>query len=302
MNVQSLIGTKIDQTQGFLEDGKRVPLSLISLAGNVVTQIKGDEKEGYNSVQVGFGTKRVVSKAEAGHSKKAGLEKTPRFLKEVRLDGPADVEIASIITPEEVFEAGDIIDVMGISKGKGFAGGVKRHHFKGGPKTHGQSDRHRAPGSIGQGTTPGRVYKGKRMAGKMGNEQVTVKNLLVLNIVDGVLYIKGLVPGVKGGLLTVTKVGKDKKFTPLYKKAEDVVVEEVAVEEVAKELKEAEVAAQVTPDIEEVMEAPVETMTEEVAPEEVKAEAPSEEKKEEVEVQEENSEPVSASEVTEEKQ
>ena len=283
MNVQSLIGTKIDQTQGFLEDGTRVPLSLISLAGNVVTQIKSDEKEGYNSVQVGFGTKRVVSKAEAGHSKKAGLEKTPRFLKEVRLDGPADVEIASVITPEEVFEAGDVIDVMGTSKGKGFAGGVKRYHFKGGPKTHGQSDRHRAPGSIGQGTTPGRVYKGKRMAGKMGNEQVTVKNLLVLNIVDGVLYIKGLVPGVKGGLLAITKVGKNKKFTPLYKKAEDVVVEEVEASEVAKELKEAEVAAQVTPDVEEVMEAPVEV---EAASEEVEAEV--------VEVQaEEKPEPVS---------
>ena len=294
MNVQSLIGTKINQTQGFLEDGTRVPLSLISLAGNVVTQIKGDEKEGYNSVQVGFGTKRVVSKAEAGHSKKAGLEKTPRFLKEVRLDGPADVEIAAIITPEEVFEAGDIIDVMGTSKGKGFAGGVKRYHFKGGPKTHGQSDRHRAPGSIGQGTTPGRVYKGKRMAGKMGNEQVTVKNLLVLNIVDGVLYIKGLVPGVKGGLLTVTKVGKDKKFTPLYKKAEEVVVEEVEAEEVAKELREAEVAAQTPKDAEEVMEAPVEVAAE-VAPEEEKVEV--------VEVQAEaNAEPVSSEEVvTEEK-
>lgn len=278
MNVQSLIGTKIDQTQGFLEDGTRVPLSLISLAGNVVTQIKSDEKEGYNSVQVGFGTKRVVSKAEAGHSKKAGLEKTPRFLKEVRLDGPADVEIASVIAPEEVFEAGDIIDVMGTSKGKGFAGGVKRYHFKGGPKTHGQSDRHRAPGSIGQGTTPGRVYKGKRMAGKMGNEQVTVKNLLVLNIVDGILYIKGLVPGVKGGLLTVTKVGKDKKFTPLYKKAEDIVVEEVEASEVAKELKEAEAAAQVTPDVEEVMEAPVEA---EAASEEV-VEVQTEEKPEPV--------------------
>jgi large subunit ribosomal protein L3 len=267
MNVNGLIGIKINQTQGFLEDGTRVPLSLISLGGNVVTQIKGNEKEGYDSVQVGFGTKRVVSKAEAGHSKKAGLEKAPRFLKEIRLDGPADVEIAAVITPEEVFAPGDIIDVMGTSKGKGFAGGVKRHHFAGGPKTHGQSDRHRAPGSIGAGTTPGRVYKGKRMAGKMGNEQVTIKNLLVLNIIDGVLYIKGLVPGVKGGLLTVTKVGTKKKFTPLYKKAEEVVVEEVGVEEVAKELKEAEVAAQVTSDVEEVMETPVETATEEVTEE-----------------------------------
>lgn len=271
MNVQSLIGTKINQTQGFLEDGTRVPLSLIALGGNVVTQIKGDEKEGYNSVQVGFGTKRVVTKAEAGHSKKAGLEKTPRFLKEVRVDGPADVEVAAIISPEEVFEAGDIIDVMGTSKGKGFAGGVKRHHFKGGPKTHGQSDRHRAPGSIGQGTTPGRVYKGKRMAGKMGNEQVTIKNLQVLSVVDGILCIKGLVPGVKGGLLVVTKVGKNKKFTPLYRKADETIVEEVAEAEVAKELKEAEIASLAPKDVEEVMEVPVEVQTEKTEAAEVKS-------------------------------
>ena len=182
---------------------------------------------------------------------------------------------------------------MGVSKGKGFAGGVKRHHFKGGPKTHGQSDRHRAPGSIGQGTTPGRVYKGKRMAGKMGNEQVTVKNLQVLNVVDGILYIKGLVPGVKGGLLVVTKVGKNKKFTPLYKKAEEVVVEEVAAAEVAQELKAAEVAAQAPKDTEEVMETPVDVVAETLPEEKIEA----------VEVQSneaENAESVSSEETIEE--
>ncbi|OIP57994.1 MAG: 50S ribosomal protein L3 [Candidatus Levybacteria bacterium CG_4_10_14_0_2_um_filter_36_16] len=229
MNISSLIGTKLDQTQGFLEDGTRVPLSLISLAGNNVTQIKNAEKEGYNSVQIGLGIRKKPKKAIAGIAKKAGLDKTPRFFREVRLEDTEGVALGSTLSPAEVFKPGDVVDIVGTSKGKGYAGVVKRYHFKGGPRTHGQSDRERAPGSIGQTTTPGRVYKGKRMAGRMGDERVTIKNLQVLDLEGNTLFVKGLVPGIKGGLVMITRVGKNKKFTPLYKKENVQKVEEVEV-------------------------------------------------------------------------
>lgn len=125
---------------------------------------------------------------------------------------------------------GDVVQVRGTSKGKGFAGVVKRHHFKGGPRTHGQSDRERAPGSIGQTTTPGRVYRGKRMAGRMGSDRVTIKNLLVLDIARDIVTIKGLVPGARNNRLVITKTGEAKKFIPLYKQSlpSDEVREKVA--------------------------------------------------------------------------
>lgn len=215
--IQSLIGRKIDQTQGFLEDGTRVPLSIISVGGNVVTQIKTADREGYNSIQLGFGSWKRPTKPMAGHIKKAGLqEKKPRFFREVRVDEVPSQNLGSVVSIQEVFEPGDMVDVSGTSKGKGFAGVVKRHGFHGGPKTHGQSDRHRAPGSIGSGTTPGRVYKGKRMAGRMGNEQVTIKNLEVLDVKDDAILVRGLIPGAKGSIVTITKVGKNKKFKPLW--------------------------------------------------------------------------------------
>jgi len=163
---------------------------------------------------------------EAGHAKKAGLDFAPRALKEVKIkegdqssaegDLPKPDEVLKI---EEIFKPGDIVDVTGTSKGKGFAGVVKRHHFRGGPKTHGQSDRLRAPGSIGQTTTPGRVYKGKRMAGHMGQDKVTVKNLRIVDIdpANKKLYISGLIPGAKNSIVYITRTGEDKKFIPLYK-------------------------------------------------------------------------------------
>jgi len=215
--IQSLIGRKIDQTQGFLEDGTRVPLSVISVAGNVVTQIKTADHEGYNSIQLGFGSSKKPTKPILGHIKKAGLqEKMPRFFREVRVDDLPDQALGSAILVSEVFEPGDVVDVTGTSKGKGFAGVVKRHGFHGGPKTHGQSDRHRAPGASGSGTTPGRVYRGKRMAGRMGNEQVTIKNLEILGVKEDTILVRGLVPGAKGSIVTIKKVGKNKKFKPLY--------------------------------------------------------------------------------------
>jgi large subunit ribosomal protein L3 len=244
MQLSSLIGKKIYQKQGFLQDGTRVPLSGVVVAGNFVTQVKSADKEGYNALQLGMGISKKAKKAIVNHSKKAGLEQTPRFFREIRVDDVADATSGTAINVSDVFTPGDIVDVTGVSKGKGFAGGVKRHHFKGGPKTHGQSDRLRAPGSIGQTTTPGRVYKGKRMAGRMGHDTVTVKNLEVIEVTDdGVLLIKGLVPGALNSIVVVKKMGTDKKFVPLYKeKAEEATNEESAsrssVPEDAQQVKE----------------------------------------------------------------
>lgn len=217
--MQTLIGQKREQSQRFLENGKRIPVTLIDVKGNTIVALKTQEKNNYQAVQLGFSMKKKASKAELGHAKGAKLTKAPKFLKEVKIvdDSPLP-EVGLVLNPAEVFEPGDMVDVSGFSKGKGFQGGVKRHGFHGGPKTHGQSDRHRAPGSIGQGTTPGRVYKGKRMAGNMGNDNVTIKNLEVIDLTDdGVLIVKGLVPGIMNGPLMVTKTGTDKNFVPLWR-------------------------------------------------------------------------------------
>ena len=164
--LQALIGQKIDQTQAFLENGKRIPVTEVSVADNVVVQIKTDATDKYTAVQLGIGAKKKPIKALVGHSKKAGLEIVPTFIHEVAWIGDEELlKSGDVVTVESVFQPGDIVKVTGTSKGKGFAGGVKRYGFRGGPKTHGQSDRHRAPGSIGQGTTPGRVYKGKKWQG-----------------------------------------------------------------------------------------------------------------------------------------
>ena len=218
MSLTGLIGKKNTQTQGFLQDGTRVPLTIVSAMGNMVTQLKTNDRDGYNSIQLGFGIKKNPNKPIAGHSKKAGLDKEPRFFREIRVDDAAGLELGAQIQASDIFKPGDIVDVTGISKGKGFAGVVKRHHFKGGPRTHGQSDRERAPGSIGQTTTPGHVYRGKKMAGRMGHETATVKNLEIIDITnDGALLIKGLVPGGVNSIVVVRKVGESRKFVPLYK-------------------------------------------------------------------------------------
>lgn len=217
----TLFGEKQDQTQKFLEDGTRVPVTVIRIPDSSIVMVKTREKNGYVAVQLGIGSSKKITKPIEGHIKAAKLAKAPRFLREVRLDqlkeGESLPDVGSKVVSTEVFKPGDIVDVLGISKGKGFAGGVKRHHFKGGPRTHGQSDRERAPGSIGQTTTPGRVYKGKRMAGRMGGERVTVKNLLIVDVTDQNLMLKGVVPGGKNTLVMIKKKGESKKFIPLYK-------------------------------------------------------------------------------------
>lgn len=238
--INTLLGKKLDQTQKFLENGTRIPVTIIGLADNTVSQIKTVEKEGYASVQLGTGVKKKPTKALIGHVKKTGKDSVPARFYEVRVDGSDFPELGAQIALETVFQPGDIVDVIGTSKGKGFAGVVKRYNFRGGPKTHGQSDRHRAPGSIGQSTTPGRVYKGKRMAGHMGNETVTIQNLLVVDIdaENDLLFVAGLVPGHKNSNLCIVRTGENKKFVPLLKITEEkeeapqAVSEEVAKEEI----------------------------------------------------------------------
>jgi large subunit ribosomal protein L3 len=239
--IQTILGKKLGQTQGFLEDGRRIPMTKIDVSGIVVSQVKTKDHEGYDAIQLGYGMNKKADKPTQGHAKKAGLNSTPRFFKESKVDKVEDVELGSPVNVEEILGAGDIVDVSGTSKGKGFAGGVKRHHFKGGPKTHGQSDRHRAPGSIGQSTTPGRVYKGKRMAGHMGVDQKTVKNLEVIDLTDGILLVKGLVPGHISSIVTITKRGVNKKAMGLYKEVvEEEILENAKVEEIGPSVEEQE--------------------------------------------------------------
>lgn len=215
--IDTILGEKTIQTQMFLEDGTRIPVTVIETGGNVVVAMRE------NLLQLGFGINKYQKKPVMGHVKKAGIEKSPRFFREIIID-QQDSETfkpGTALVIGEILKAGDLVQVTGVSKGKGFAGVVKRHHFKGGPRTHGQSDRERAPGSIGQTTTPGRVYKGKRMAGRMGHDRVTIKNLQVVDIDSekNKLFIKGLVPGSRHSLLVIKKIGEDKKFIPLFKES-----------------------------------------------------------------------------------
>jgi large subunit ribosomal protein L3 len=223
--IQTIIGTKVDQTQKFLADGTRVPVTQIHVPDNTVVQLKTQDKDKYAAVQIGFGQKKKPTKPALGHAKKSNLNFAPRILKEIRLtnaDQPEESEnslkTGLSIRLDAVLKPGDIVDVTGTSKGKGFAGVVKRHNFRGGPKTHGQSDRLRAPGSIGQTTTPGRVYKGKRMAGRMGQDKVTIKNLTIIDIdaQNKILYVSGLIPGAKKSIVYITRTGELKNFTPLF--------------------------------------------------------------------------------------
>jgi large subunit ribosomal protein L3 len=176
----------------------------------VVTQVKTADKDGYPAVQLGFGLDKRLNKPEQGHRRASGFQS--RVLREVKADLAAEFVVGQVFKAD-VFAVGDLVDVAGTSKGRGFQGGVKRHGFAGGPKTHGQSDRWRAPGSIGSSATPGRVYKGLRMAGHMGHARVTVQNLKVLRVdlERNVLLILGSVPGPDNGLLIIRRAVKASK-------------------------------------------------------------------------------------------
>lgn len=202
------MGRKIGMTQVFTKEGEVVSVTAIEAGPCIVTQIKTPLKDGYEAVQLGFAESKRLNRPEAGHLKKVGLL---RHLKEFRVEELAEMQVGQKVDVS-VFKPGDSVDVMGISKGKGFAGVVKRYHFRGGPRTHGQSDRLRAPGSIGSTTTPGRVLKGKRMAGHMGAVRVTVRNLTVVKVdpARNVLLVEGAVPGGKNGILVVRKAEAQK--------------------------------------------------------------------------------------------
>lgn len=191
-------------------EGVRFPVTKIKAGPCLVTQIKKLDKDGYWAVQLGFGQRKIknVTKPLQGHLKGVIKSKiAPKFLREIRLEEEPKFSVGEELKVSDIFSIGDIIRVTGTSKGKGFAGVVKRYRFKGGPRTHGQSDRERAPGSIGQTTTPGRVFKGKRMAGRMGQDKVTIKNLQIisLNTQTGEIEVKGAVPGSYRSLLIIRK-------------------------------------------------------------------------------------------------
>lgn len=205
--VRGLIGRKLGMTQVFNDEGLAVPVTVIEAGPCVVTQIRTQEKDGYEAVQLGYGISKRLNKPQQGHVKASGHQ--VKTLREVKADDYSAVEVGQVFKAD-TFAEGDLIDVSGTSKGRGFQGGMKRHGFRGGPKTHGQSDRARAPGSIGSSATPGRVFKGLRMAGHMGNERVTVQNLKVVKVDPerNLLLVEGSVPGPKNGTLLLRRAVK----------------------------------------------------------------------------------------------
>jgi large subunit ribosomal protein L3 len=205
--IQGLIGKKLGMSQIFDDTGLAHPVTVLELGPCVVTQVRTPDHDGYGAVQLGFGLDKRLNSPERGQRKASGF--MSKTLREIRADDPTEFTVGQVFKAD-VFEAGDLVDVTGTSKGRGFQGGVKRHGFSGGPKTHGQSDRLRAPGSIGSSATPGRVFKGMRMAGRMGNDRVTVQNLRVLRVDPerNLLLVEGSVPGPNEGLVMVRRAVK----------------------------------------------------------------------------------------------
>jgi large subunit ribosomal protein L3 len=210
--MSALLGKKVGMTGVFDEEGQYVPVTVIQLGPNYVTQKKTKEKDGYNALQIGFEEKaeRSVNKPNAGHFEKAGTSML-RYIKEVRSFDDKKFnafQTGAEINAGDVFNEGDTIHIVGTSKGRGFQGVVKRHHFGGvGQQTHGQSDRQRAPGSIGASSYPSRVFKGQRMGGRMGGEQITTRNLKILRIIpeQHLILVKGSIAGAKNQLVRVVK-------------------------------------------------------------------------------------------------
>ena len=202
-----LIGRKVGMTQVFQDDGTMVAVSVLNIEPNTVTRLRTADRDGYTAVQLGTETSKKLSKPEAGQLK--DLPKGAQALKtirEFRVDNVDEYELGQTVSLMDLFAAGDEVDVSGVSKGKGFAGHIKRHNFHRGPKTHG-SDHHREPGSIGPGTTPGRVYRGMKMAGHMGDDTVTIKKVRVVRTDPdrNLLLVKGSLPGARGSLILVKK-------------------------------------------------------------------------------------------------
>ena len=256
--IEGLLGRKLGTLQIFDRHGTVVPVTVIEVGPCTVLQVKTKERDGYEAVQLGFGSRKRVNQPMKGHFKGLG---SFRHLREFRVEDIGQWQVGQRVGAE-VFEPGDLVDVSGISKGRGFAGVVKRHGFRGGPKTHGQSDRHRAPGSIGASADPGRVLKGLKMAGHMGAEKVTVRNLEVVDSdpARGVIMVKGSVPGAKDGLLRIRvarkqavepRVAARKADEPEEPQAEEAPAEEAEAEEAPTEEAKAEEAPAEEPQAEE---------------------------------------------------
>lgn len=241
-------------SQVFTDKGIRIPTTSVHTRPCYVVGIRTKDADGYWAIQLGFGQAKSIKKPQQIKLNKAGIKTPLRFLREIRLDGPnqklplntvegkkkgikvGEVEfyVGDEVDASKFFAKGDIVEVTGTSKGKGFQGVVKRHGFAGGPRTHGQSDRERAPGSIGMTTTPGRVFKGKRMAGRMGSETVTIKNLEVVHVTTDGVVLKGLIPGSTGGLLMI----RSSQELPAMESEEKVETEAASVDEKQAEVKE----------------------------------------------------------------
>jgi len=289
--IEGLLGRKLGTLEIFDRDGTVVPVTVIETGPCTVLQVRTKDRDGYEAVQLGFGVRRHVNEPMKGHFKGMG---SFRYLREFRVDEIGQWQVGQRVGAE-IFEPGDLVDVSGISKGRGFAGVMKRHGFHGGPKTHGQSDRGRSPGSIGASASPGRVIKGMKMAGHMGATKVTVRNLEVVdsNPARGVIMVKGSVPGAKDGLLRIRLARKQavkrrvaerkaEEAEPEEKMVEEPVAEEPVAEEPVAEEPRAEKPSAEEPSAEEpsaeepVAEEPVaeEPPTEETVTEEPSAEEP----------------------------
>lgn len=257
--LNTLLGTKKGMVPAYDSRGRRVGATVIELGPNYITRVKTEEsKDGYSSIQIGYSEKKNLNKPQTGHLKKAGIEKNLRFIKEVRVKSQEELENlqpGKEIKVGDIFSSGDSVKVTATSKGKGFQGGVKKYGFAGGPKTHGQSDRHRAPGSSGSGTTPGRVYKGKKMAGRMGGETISYLGVEVISIdrKNNLITVKGGVPGPVGGLVKIEKQGRIKGYIA---PPEEKIDEEEEAKEAENRDVEADSAmeAQATPEAGEVEE------------------------------------------------
>ncbi len=204
--LRGFLGKKVGMSRVFQENGRVVPVTMIQAGPCSVTQIKTRETDGYQALQLGFDPVKKLNKPETGHLKGSPAV---RHLREVKADDVSEFELGQQLKVD-IFEPGELVDVIGTSRGRGFAGTMKRHGFGGGPRTHGQSDRARAPGSIGGGTTPGKVFKGLKMSGHMGNARITVKNLEIVQVdaERNLLFLKGGVPGAPNGLLIIRRTGK----------------------------------------------------------------------------------------------
>jgi large subunit ribosomal protein L3 len=238
--MKTILGTKGNMTQVFVND-RRVPVTAVTAGPCVVTQIRHNDVDGYWAIQFGLNTRpaKNTSKSLQGHFSKIQKDNKkpstyPRNLVEVRTDKEPTYKVGDVVVASDIVKVGDVVSVSAVTKGKGFQGGMHRHGFHGGPKTHGQSDRWRAPGSIGQTTTPGRVYKGKKMAGRMGATVITIKNLHVISVdpQTNQIQISGAVPGRVGTILTIKRLSAG-SLKDLEKEVATVVMESADAEAVA---------------------------------------------------------------------